>query len=108
MGANVAMGREPGGKGRTRGGPVPIAGRHKAAGIPGAKSYEHPGPQSLLRPDVGTQGQFRKKKPPSAYRYDSSLSPAFAWDRQDCARWAVNRWGFLNRRERVGPPEVLL
>jgi hypothetical protein len=31
--------------------------------------------QTLLRPDVGTQASFRKKKPPHTYRYDSSLSP---------------------------------
>lgn len=28
-----------------------------------AESYAHPEAQSLLRPDVGTQAQFRKKKP---------------------------------------------
>jgi len=40
----------------------------------------------LLRPDVGTQAQFRKKKPPVTYRYDSSLSPALDWDEQNPAR----------------------
>jgi hypothetical protein len=29
-----------------------------------AKSYKHPESESLMRPDVGTQAQFRKKKPP--------------------------------------------
>jgi adenine-specific DNA-methyltransferase len=37
--------------------------------------YNHPESESLLRPDVGTQAQFRKKKPPQKYKYDSSLSP---------------------------------
>ena len=39
-----------------------------------------------MRPDVGTQAQFKKKKPPAAYRYDSSLSPALEWDGQNPAR----------------------
>jgi adenine-specific DNA-methyltransferase len=39
-----------------------------------------------MRPDVGTQPQFRKKKPPATYRYDSSLSPALNWDGQNPAR----------------------
>jgi adenine-specific DNA-methyltransferase len=39
-----------------------------------------------LRPEVGTQAQFRKKKPPATYRYDSSLSPAIDWDGQNPAR----------------------
>jgi hypothetical protein len=43
---------------------------------PKAEAYRHPTAESLLRPDVGTQAQFRKKKPPVTYRYDSSLSPA--------------------------------
>jgi adenine-specific DNA-methyltransferase len=39
-----------------------------------------------MRPEVGTQAQFRKKKPPVAYRYDSSLSPALDWDGGNGAR----------------------
>ena len=52
----------------------------------GAKSYAHPEASALLRPDVGTQAQFRKKKPPATYRYDPSLSPALEWDQQNPAR----------------------
>lgn len=48
--------------------------------------YKHPESESLLRPDVGTQAQFRKKKPPQEYRYDSSLSPELQWDGQNAAR----------------------
>jgi len=48
--------------------------------------YKHPEATSLLRPDVGTQPQFRKKKPPVTYRFDSSLSPALDWDGQNSAR----------------------
>lgn len=33
-----------------------------------------------MRPEVGTQAQFKKKKPPKTYRYDSLLSPALDWD----------------------------
>lgn len=39
-----------------------------------AERYTHPGQTSPMRPDVGTQAQFWKKKPPRTYRYDSSLS----------------------------------
>ncbi len=39
-----------------------------------------------MRPEVGTQAQFRKKKAPKTYRYDSSLSPALDWDGQNSAR----------------------
>ncbi|MDH6106495.1 DNA methyltransferase [Anabaenopsis tanganyikae CS-531] len=40
-----------------------------------AHSHEHP-----LRPDIGTESHFQKKKPPVTYRYDSSLSPSLEWD----------------------------
>ena len=46
----------------------------------------HPEAESLLRPEVGTQPQFKKKKPPKTYRYDSSLSPALDWDGQNPSR----------------------
>ena len=51
-----------------------------------AESYTHPESDSPMRPDVGTQAQFKKKKPPVTYRYDSSLSPALDWDGQNPAR----------------------
>ena len=51
-----------------------------------AEGYRHPEAGALLRPDVGTQAQFRKKKKPATYRYDSSLSPALEWDGQNPAR----------------------
>jgi adenine-specific DNA-methyltransferase len=51
-----------------------------------ADPYKHPEAKSLMRPEVGTQAQFRKKKPPKTYRYDSSLSPALDWDGQNAAR----------------------
>jgi adenine-specific DNA-methyltransferase len=53
-----------------------------------AATYRHPEAESPLRPEVGTQAQFRKRKPPATYRYDSSLSPALDWDGQNHAREA--------------------
>lgn len=53
-----------------------------------ASTYRHPEAELPLRPEVGTQPQFRKRKPPVAYRYDSSLSPALDWDGQYPAREA--------------------
>jgi len=53
-----------------------------------AQSYRYPNPEeeSLLRPDAGIQADFKKKKPPATYRYDSSLSPVLEWDAQNGAR----------------------
>lgn len=45
-----------------------------------AETYQHPEADSAMRPEVGTQAQFKKKKAPKTYRYDSSLSPALDWD----------------------------
>ena len=50
-----------------------------------AEPYRHE-EEALLRPEVGTQAQFRKRKPPKNYRYDSSLSPALDWDGSNHAR----------------------
>jgi adenine-specific DNA-methyltransferase len=51
-----------------------------------AENYRHPESESPMRPDVGTQAQFKKKKAPQNYRYDSSLAPALDWDGQNPAR----------------------
>ncbi|HEV2232871.1 MAG TPA: hypothetical protein VGV68_05645, partial [Terriglobia bacterium] len=51
-----------------------------------AESYKHTESTSPMRPDVGTQAQFKKRKPPQKYRYDNSLSPALEWDGQNSAR----------------------
>ncbi|TKB72872.1 MAG: site-specific DNA-methyltransferase [Nitrospira sp.] len=48
--------------------------------------YKHPEATNLMRPEVGTQAQFKKKKPPKTYRYDSSLSPALDWDAKSPSR----------------------
>ncbi len=51
-----------------------------------AAAYVHPEQEAASRPDVGTQANFRKKKPPATYRYDSSLSPALDWDGRNRSR----------------------
>ncbi len=53
-----------------------------------ASTYRHPEAESPLRPEVGTQAQFKKRKPPATYRYDSSISPSLEWDGQNHAREA--------------------
>jgi adenine-specific DNA-methyltransferase len=51
-----------------------------------AESYKHPEATAPMRPEVGTQAQFKKKKAPQTYRYDSSLSPVLEYDGQNPAR----------------------
>src|SRR5690606_11551524 len=74
-------------------GSVNLGGRVMAKGRGGngnpgveTKSYRYPGVESPMRPEVGTQANFRKKKPPVTYQYDSSLSPELSWDEQNPAR----------------------
>jgi len=69
-----------------------------------AETYTHD-EEALLRPDVGTQAQFRKKKPPKTYRYDSSLSPALDWDGQNSAR-ELGEWllAQIEEASRLDPP----
>ena len=54
-----------------------------------AEPYQHT-QQTPMRPEVGTQAQFRKRKAPKTYRYDSSLDPALSWD--DGASRAMGEW----------------
>jgi len=44
------------------------------------QSYDHKDAESLLRPDVGLQAQFKEKRPPKTYRYDPSIDPELSWD----------------------------
>src|SRR5437660_8855728 len=53
-----------------------------------ALTYEHTEAHHAMGPERGTQAQFKKKKPPQKYRYDSSLSPVLEWDGQNPAREA--------------------
>jgi hypothetical protein len=51
-----------------------------------AANYSHPQADMAVRPEIGTQAQFKKHKPPQNFRYDSSISPALDWDAQNPAR----------------------
>ncbi len=58
-----------------------------------AHSYRHPTDTLPMRPEIGTQANFRKKKAPRTYRYDSSLSPALEWDGaagRDLGEWLID------------------
>lgn len=61
-------------------------GRAATAPVARAESYTHPTSEVSSRPEIGTQAQFRRKKPAKTYEYDSSLSPAMDWDGQNAAR----------------------
>ena len=62
---------------------MPKSRRRKAPTVQAeAASYTHPTADLASRPEIGTQAQFRTKKPAKTYRYDSSLSPALDWDGQ--------------------------
>jgi len=69
------------------------------------ETYQHPESELLLRPEVGTQAQFRKKKRPVTYRYDSSLSPALEWDGQNAVR-EYGEWllGLISEAAALEPP----
>jgi adenine-specific DNA-methyltransferase len=58
-----------------------------------------------LRPEAGTQAQFKKRREPKRYRYDDSLSPALDWDGQNHARelgeWLLAR---IEEAPRLDPP----
>jgi adenine-specific DNA-methyltransferase len=45
-----------------------------------AKGYDHKEAEAVLRPDIGIQAQFKKKKEPAKYRYDRSLDPQLSWE----------------------------
>lgn len=73
-----------------------------------AKGYTHPDQTLLMRPEVGTQAQFGKKRPPQTYRYDSSLSPALDWDGGNGGR-EVGEWllAVIERAAALPAPHVL-
>jgi len=70
-----------------------------------AAEYRH-ADQAVQRPEAGVQDQFRAKKPPRVYRYDSSLDPALSWDEQrerDLSEWLL---GLIVRAAKEGEPAV--
>jgi len=78
--------------------------RRGAASGKVAERYVHE-QTAPMRPDVGTQAQFRKKKPPVTYRYDSSLSPALEWDGQSGVR-ELGEWllAIIEEAATLDPP----
>lgn len=77
----------------------------RQASLPTADAYRHPESELTLRPEVGTQANFRKKKPPATYRYDSSLSPALDWDDQPAR--ALGEWllACIEEAAALAPPQ---
>lgn len=58
----------------------------------GASAYQH-ADEAVQRPDVGIEVQFSHRKPPKAYRYDSSIAPELSWDEtadRAFAEWLLN------------------
>lgn len=51
-----------------------------------AAAYRHPGADLPARPEIGVQAHFKQSKPPTSYRFDSSLAPDLNWDGQNSAR----------------------
>ncbi|MGH2555002.1 MAG: site-specific DNA-methyltransferase [Actinomycetota bacterium] len=81
-----------------------VANRRTKSHSQKAEAYQHDA-KAILRPEAGTQAQFRKKKPARTYRYDSSLSPALDWDGQNHAR-ELGEWLLSQIQEAAGldPP----
>ena len=76
-------------KGSDSGRPLPKRAAKKKRpneGPPPAEHYVHLEATVPSRPDVGTQAQFKRRKPPATYRYDSSLSPQLEWDEENLGR----------------------
>lgn len=51
-----------------------------------AQTYRHPDADLPARPEIGAQAHFKKSKPPTTYRFDSSLAPSLEWDGQNPSR----------------------
>jgi len=70
------------------------------------ESYRH-ADEAVLRPEIGTQPQFRSTRVPRTYRYDSSLSPALEWDSLNAAR-EIGEWLIAQIEDavRLEPPFV--
>ena len=64
----------------------PRTGSKKAVKSKTAETYQHPESTSPMRPEIGAQAKFKKKKEPQKYRYDDSLAPSLEWDGQNPAR----------------------
>ena len=71
-----------------------------------AEVYQHED-EAVLRPEVGTQAQFKKRREPKRYRYDDSLSPALDWDGQNPGR-ELGEWLLAQIEEAasLAPPHL--
>lgn len=70
-----------------------------------ASAYTHE-QEATQRPDVGVQPEFEARKPPTNYRYDSSLAPELSWDEsaeRDMAEWLL---GLIGEAAEKGEAEV--
>lgn len=70
-----------------------------------AEQYRHT-QEAVLRPDIGVQDQFQARRPPKAYRFDSSLDPALSWDEQrerELCEWLI---GLIVRAAKEGERTV--
>ncbi|CAN5428227.1 site-specific DNA-methyltransferase [soil metagenome] len=68
-------------------------------------TFTHPEAELLIRPEIGAQARFRKKKPPQKYRYDDSLDPEMQWDEKNPAR-ELGEWllAQIEEASRLDPP----
>ncbi len=60
--------------------------RYPSRSAPRAKSYEHADKRLRMRPEIGSQARFSKKKEPKRYCYDSALAPSMNWDSRNPGR----------------------
>ena len=59
---------------------VTIRTKTKAKALARSQGIVHSGTEAVSRPAIGAAPRFKAKKPPTIYRFDSSLSPALDWD----------------------------
>ena len=73
------------------------------------ETFRHPKAKLILRPEVGVQAQFKKKKPAREYRFDSSLAPDLNWDGQNPAR-EYGQWllTVIEKAAALPPPTISL
>jgi adenine-specific DNA-methyltransferase len=58
------------------------------AAAPTIGSFDHKTAEAVIRPEVGVQARFSKRRPPKRYAYDPSLAPSMQWDGANAAREA--------------------
>lgn len=56
-----------------------------------AETYRHD-ETALMRPDIGVQSQFRKRRQPKTYRFDSSLDPELHWNDAPVDQEVADLW----------------